>query len=137
MNYKMSDLKGIDTNQVAQLTKGGVENTDEMMRVWNDATKRQELTTATGLDEEQLKRLASLARVARLRGVGPKYAELLVTAGVRGRKSLATFTPESLVKHLQDVTAAKSLSGPVPTLTETTAWFDQLMPAPAPDTTTS
>ena len=136
MNYKMGDLKGIDTNQVAQLTKGGIENTDEMMRVWNDATKRQELTTASGLDEEQLKRLASLARVARLRGVGPKYAELLVTAGVRGRKSLATFTPESLVKHLQDVTAAKSLSGPVPTLTEAVAWFDQLT-APAPDTTTS
>lgn len=137
MNYKMGDLKGIDTNQVAQLTKGGVENTDEMMRVWNDATKRQELTTATGLDEEQLKRLASLARVARLRGVGPKYAELLVTAGVRGRKSLATFTPESLVKHLQDVTAAKSLSGPLPTPTEVGAWFDQLVSAPAPDTTTS
>ncbi|HET9250715.1 MAG TPA: DUF4332 domain-containing protein [Candidatus Eisenbacteria bacterium] len=137
MNYKMGDLKGIDTNQVAQLTKGGVENTDEMMRVWNDAAKRQELTTATGLDEEQLKRLASLARVARLRGVGPKYAELLVTAGVRGRKSLATFTPESLVKHLQDVTAAKSLSGPVPTSTEVSAWFEQLAPAPTPDTTTS
>ena len=137
MNYKMSDLKGIDTNQVAQLTKGGVENTDEMMRVWNDATKRQELTNATGLDEEQLKRLASLARVARLRGVGPKYAELLVTAGVRGRKSLATFTPESLVKHLQDVTAAKSLSAPLPTPTEVGAWFEQLAAAPAPDTTTS
>lgn len=130
MNYKMSDLKGINADQVAQLAKGGVENTDEMMRDWNDMAKRQGLATTTGLDLEQLGRLASLARVARLRGVGPRYAELLVTAGVRGRKSLATFTPESLVKHLGDVTAAKSLAGRVPTLVEVGAWFEEMKPAP-------
>lgn len=137
MNYKMSDLKGIEPTLVEQLAKGGIENTDEMMRDWNDMTKRQGLVTTTGLDQEQLGRLASMARVARLRGVGPKYAELLVTAGVRGRKSLATFTPESLVKHLGDVTAAKNLSYPVPTLVEVGAWFQELKPAPVPDATTS
>lgn len=139
MNYKMSDLKGIDENLVTQLRKGGIENTDEMMRAWNEPAKREVLTTASGLDEEQLTRLASLARVARLRGVGPKYAGLLVTAGVRGRKSLATFTPEALVKHLGDVAAAKSLVGPVPSLVEVGAWFTDLKTAsePVPDTTTS
>ena len=141
MNYKMSDLKGIDESQVAQLRQGGVENTDEMMRVWNEQPKRLALTNSTGLTEEQLMRLASMARVARLKGVGPKYADLLVTAGVRGRKSLATFTPETLVKHLGDVTAAKSLAGPTPSLVEVGAWFANLKPdtepAPVPDTTTS
>ena len=131
MNYKMSDLKGIDEKYVTQLRQGGVENTDEMMRVWNDPAKRQALTAGTGLTEEQLTRLTSMARVARLKGVGPKYADLLVTAGVRGRKSLATFTPESLVKHLGDVSAAKSLMGPVPSLVEVGAWFAQLNPEPS------
>jgi len=56
-----------------------------------------------------------------------------VTAGVRGRKSLATFTPESLVKHLGDVSAAKSLMGPVPSLVEVGAWFAQLTPDATPD----
>jgi len=133
MNYKMSDLKGIDEKYVTQLRQGGVENTDEMMRVWNDPAKRQALTAGTGLTEEQLTRLTSMARVARLKGVGPKYADLLVTAGVRGRKSLATFTPESLVKHLGDVSAAKSLMGPVPSLVEVGAWFAQLTPDATPD----
>ena len=139
MNYKMSDLKGIDEAQVAQLRQGGIENTDEMMRAWNEPPKRLALTSGTGLTEDQLMRLASMARVARLKGVGPKYAGLLVSSGVRGRKSLATFTPETLVQHLQDVSAAKSLAGPVPSLVEVGAWFAQLKPeaAPAPDTATT
>jgi hypothetical protein len=130
MNYKMSDLKGIDEAQVAKLRQGGVENTDEMMRVWNEPEKRLALTNGTGLTDDQLMRLASMARVARLKGVGPKYAGLLVTSGVRGRKSLATFTPETLVRHLQDVSAAKSLTGPLPSLVEIGAWFAQLKPEP-------
>jgi hypothetical protein len=140
MNYKMSDLKGIDEGHVAQLRQGGVENTDEMMRAWNEPAKRTALTSV-GLTEDQLTRLASMARVARLKGIGPKYADLLLTAGVRGRKSLATFTPETLVKHLQDVSAAKGLGGPMPSLVEIGAWFAELKPAseaaPVPDTTTS
>jgi hypothetical protein len=141
MNYKMSDLKGIDESQVALLNRGGVENTDEMMRVWNEPSKRLALTSGTGLTEEQLMRLASMARVARLKGVGPKWASLLVSAGVRGRKSLATFTAESLVQHLADVTAAKGLAWPMPSLVEVGAWFAQLKPEPetppVPDIATS
>ena len=136
MTYKMIDLKGIDENQVAQLRQGGVENTDEMMHLWNDPVRRLSLTTSTGLTDEQIIRLASMARVARLKGVGPKYANLLVTAGVRGRKSLATYTPETLVQRLGDVSAAKSLAGPLPTLVEVGAWFAELKPAVVPGTPT-
>ena len=132
MNYKMSDLKGIDEGQVALLRQGGVENTDEMMKLWNDPGKRLAITTNTGLTEEQLTRLASMARVARLKGVGPKYANLMVTAGVRGLKSLATYTPETLVRRLGDVSASRRLPGPVPTLVEVGAWFAELKPVVIP-----
>ena len=131
LNYKMSDLKGIDANQVAQLLRGNVENTDEMMNLWNDPARRLSITASTGLTDEQLTRLASMARVARVKGVGPKYADLLVTAGVRGHKSLATYTPETLVRRLGDVRVGRSLPGPLPTLAEVGAWFAELKPAVA------
>jgi hypothetical protein len=130
MTYKMSDLKGIDEGQVAQLRQGGIETTEDMMQAWLDQAKRASLVTASSLSEEQLTRLASMARIARMKGIGPKYASLLVTAGVRGRKSLATFTPEALVKHLEDVSAAKNLQGPRPTLVEVGAWFERPEAAP-------
>lgn len=132
MTYKMIDLKGIDESQAAQLREAGIENTDEMMEHWTNQTKRTSLGARTGFSEDQLGRLAAMARVARMEGVGPKYAHLLVSAGVKGRKSLSTFTPEGLVQHLTDVSAAKSLKGPVPTIVEVRPWF--AAPAPKAET---
>ncbi|HET7497390.1 MAG TPA: DUF4332 domain-containing protein [Candidatus Eisenbacteria bacterium] len=132
MNHKMTDLKGIDQDQVAKLKAAGVETTSEMMKVWHDPDQRAKLATTSGLSEEQFKRMVSLARMARMPGVGPKYAELLVTSGVIGRKSLSKHTPEGLVKHLAEVSASRKLTGPVPTLTEVGAWFAELKPLVGP-----
>jgi hypothetical protein len=132
MNHKMTDLKGIDQDLVAKLKAAGVETTSEMMKVWHDPDQRAKLATTSGLSEEQFKRMVSLARMARMPGVGPKYAELLVTSGVIGRKSLSKHTPEGLVKHLAEVSASRKLTGPVPTLTEVGAWFAELKPLVGP-----
>lgn len=132
MNYKLTDLKDIDQNLVAKLKAAGVETTSEMMKTWHDPDRRTQVAATSGLSEEQFKRMVSLSRMARMEGVGPRYAELLVTAGVIGRKSLSTHTPEALVKHLAQVSAAQQRSGPVPTLGEVGAWFEQLKPLATP-----
>jgi hypothetical protein len=102
------------------------------MKVWHDPDQRAKLATTSGLNDEQFKRMVSLARMARMPGVGPKYAELLVTSGVIGRKSLSKHTPEGLVKHLAEVSASRKLTGPVPSLTEVGAWFADLKPLVGP-----
>ena len=135
MTYKMSDLKGIDERHVEQLRQAGIVNTDEMMEAWNNQTKRMSLVTSVGLSDSEFGKLVSLARVARMKGIGPQYAFLLVSAGVKGRKSLSTFTPEGLVKHLGEVRTAKNLTGPMPTLAQVAAWFAEVAPqaeVPAP-----
>lgn len=128
MNYKMADLKGIDQSLVEKLKAAGMETTSEVMKTWHDPDRRAKVETSSGLTEEQFKRMVSLARMARMEGVGPRYAELLVTAGVIGRKSLSKHTPQALAKHLAEVSAAQQRSGPVPTLSEVGAWFEQLKP---------
>jgi len=132
MNYKMSDLKGIDQNMTDDLRKAGVETTSEMMQVWHDPDKRTHVASNSGLNDEQLGRMVSMARMARMKGVGPKYAHLLVTAGVIGRKSLGKHTPEGLVKHLVEVNSSKMLGVPLPTLAEVNVWFTDLKPLNAP-----
>jgi hypothetical protein len=132
MNYKMVDLKGIDLTLVAKLNAAGVETTSDMMKVWHDPDRRTQVEGSCGLNEDQFKRMVSMARIARMQGVGPKYADLLVTAGVIGRKSLSKHTPESLVKHLAEVSAAQRMTGPVPSLTEVGAWFEDMKPLNAP-----
>jgi hypothetical protein len=128
MNFKMADVKGVSPDHASKLLAAGVENTDEMMRVWNDPGLRASVCSKCGIDEAQLTRLVSIARMARMKGVGPKYAELLVTAGITGRRSLSTYTSSTLQKRLAEVSAATNRPGPIPSLTEIDSWFAELKP---------
>jgi hypothetical protein len=123
MTYKMSEFTGIGQNHVTKLREAGIENTDDMLRLWADQPNRESLATKTGIDIKQLAGFASMARLARVKNVGPKYVEVMLAAGIDGPKSLFEFTPESLVKRLGEVMAEKKLTSPMPTLAEIGTWF--------------
>jgi hypothetical protein len=128
MNYKLSDLKGIDLGHVERLRVSRIETTSDLMEVWNDPPRMTTVAANAGISDEQLRSLVSMARVARMKGVGPKYVGLLVAAGVIGRRSLSKHTPETLLKRLGEVSVATGLRGPVPTLAEVQLWFAELKP---------
>ena len=132
MVYKMSDLKGIDQDLVAKLHAAGVQTTSDVMAVWQDRDRRTQVPAQAGLSSEQFDRMVSLARMARMEGVGPKYADLLVGAGIIGSKSLATRTPEALLQHLREMSAARNRTGPIPTLVEIGHWYATLKPVSTP-----
>jgi hypothetical protein len=128
MMYKMSEFTGIGQNHVTKLREAGIENTDDMLRLWADQPNRESLATKTGIDMKQLAGIASMARLARVKNVGPEYVEVLLAAGIDGPRTLFEFTPESLVKRLGEVTAEKKLTSPVPTLAEIGPWFVDVKP---------
>jgi hypothetical protein len=128
MTYKFSEFTGIDQNHVTKLREAGIENSDDMMRLWADQPNRESLVTKTGIDMKQFSGYASMARLARVKNVGPKYVEVLLAAGIDGPKSLFEFTPESLVKRLGEVVAEKKLTSPVPTSEEIGIWFADAKP---------
>jgi uncharacterized protein DUF4332 len=123
MTYKFSEFVGIDQDQVAKLHKVSIENTDDMMRIWGDELNRPSLVEKTGITMNQFAKLVSMARLARVKNVGPKYVEVLLAAGIDGPKSLFEYTPESLVKRLDEVKAEKQLKAQVPALPEIENWF--------------
>ena len=130
MNYKLSDLKGADPDHVAWLLQSGIENTNELMNLWNDPPRMSGVAASMGVPLSRLTRLVSMARMARMKGVGPRYVGLLVSAGVIGRRSLSKHTPESLADHLTAVNTTMRLQERVPTLLEIGAWFAELKPLP-------
>jgi uncharacterized protein DUF4332 len=129
MTYRMNEFTGIDQDHIAKLRKGGIENTDDMLRAWADQPNRDSLATKTGIDGKELARFAAMARLARVNHVGPKYVEVLLAAGIDGPKSLFEFKPDSLLKKLGEVTAEKKLTGPQPTSAEIGMWFEDAKPA--------
>ena len=128
MTYKFGEFPGIDLNHVTKLREVGIESTDDMMRLWADEPKRASLVEKTGISLEQFAKLASMARLARVKNVGPKYVEVLLAAGIDGPKSLFEYTPESLVKRLDEVKAERKLTAHVPALLEIEGWFQDVKP---------
>ena len=128
MSYKMSEFTNIDPKIVAKLRDADIDNTDDMMRVWADQPKRAALVEKTGISMEQFTTFASMARLARIKNVGPKYVDVLLAAGIDGPKSLFEFKPETLAKRLGEVKVEKNLTTPVPPLAEISNWFTDMKP---------
>jgi hypothetical protein len=122
MTYKMNEFTSISQDHVTKLREAGIENTDDMLRLWAEPN-RDSLVTKTGIDMKRFTEFASMSRLARVKNVGPKYVEVLLAAGIDGPKSLFEFTPESLMKRLGEVMAEKKLTSPMPTLSEIGTWF--------------
>jgi len=122
MAYKMSEFQGLNPAQIETLREAGIENSDDMMRVWAQPN-RTALSQKTGIALDHFTDLASMSRLARVKNVGPKFVGVLLAAGIDGPKSLFEHTPESLVKRLGEVAREKNLTSPVPTLEEVGPWY--------------
>ena len=131
MTYKMNEFTGIDHSDVAKLQEANIETSDDVMRVWADKTTRDSMVEKTGIGMERFGQIASMARLARVKNVGPKYVEVLLAAGIDGPNSLFELTPEALVKRLQEVKIEKGLTSPVPAMAEIETWFAEKRPVGA------
>jgi len=123
MSLKMSEFHGIELNHLAALRAAGIENTDDLMKLWSDKEKRAGLVASTGIAEENFMKFAAMARLGRVKGMDLKHLAVLVAAGIDGPKRLFRYTPETLLKHLDEFAAVNKLPGPVPTLEDVRAWF--------------
>jgi uncharacterized protein DUF4332 len=123
MSLKMSDFHGIESNHLDALRAAGIENTDDLMKLWSDKEKRAGLVVSTGIAEEHFMKFAAMARLGRVKGIDLKHLDVLVAAGIDGPKRLFKHTPETLLKHLGEVAAVNKTAGPLPTLEDIGPWF--------------
>lgn len=128
MNYRVSELQGIEPAEIETLRKAGIEDTDGMLRVWADAPKRKALVEKTDLSLGRLTELEAMSRLARVKNVGPKYVGVLLAAGIDGPQRLFDHTPEALVKRLLEVAVEKNLTSRVPTLEQIRPWYPEPNP---------
>jgi hypothetical protein len=128
MNYMMSELQGIERDQIEKLHRAGIEDTDGMLRLWADVPKRKALVEKTGMTLGRLAELEAMARLARVKNVGPKYVGVLLAAGIDGPQRLFDHTPEALVKRLLEVAVEKNLTSRVPTLEQVRPWYPEPNP---------
>lgn len=122
---KLHEIEGIGKVYASKLRKKGIPTTEALLLQGDTAKKRKELAASTGTSETLILKWVNRADLARVKGIGPQYADLLEAAGVDTIPELAQRKPENLHLKLTEVNAAKKLVRKLPTAKQVGDWVDQ------------
>ena len=77
---KLSVIEGIGEAYEAKLIASGVNSMEALLKVCATKKSRTELAEKTGISEKLILKWANHADLARVKGIGGEYAELLEAA---------------------------------------------------------
>ncbi len=122
---KLSVIEGIGEAYEAKLIASGVNSMEALLKVCATKKSRTELAEKTGISEKLILKWANHADLARVKGIGGEYAELLEAAGVDTVPKLAKRKAENLHKKLFETNEAKSLVRKLPSEKQVEDWIKQ------------
>lgn len=123
-------IKGMTPEIEAKLQANQITHPEQLLDAGSTPAGRKELATKVGVDEKLLMEFLNRADLARVKGIGDAFANLLEEAGVDTVKELAHRVPANLHKKLTEVNEAKKLAHRVPKLEEIEAWVTEAKELP-------
>jgi predicted flap endonuclease-1-like 5' DNA nuclease len=130
MSLHVSKLRGISNHVRNRLKRYGVTYTHQLLDAAGRPESRRELAARSGIEEAMLLRLTCRADLARIKGVGAIFADMLELIGVDRVSSLAEHDPIRLYEILHDLNAAERFARRAPTQDEVADWVAQARALP-------
>jgi predicted flap endonuclease-1-like 5' DNA nuclease len=130
MSLHVSKLRGISLEVRRKLKRQGISYTHQLLREAGNAEQRRRLAERSRIDELALLRLVRRADLARVKGVGAIFADMLEMVGVEHVTALAQQDPLDLRARLYQLNAAERLARRAPTLGEVQQWIAQARALP-------
>ncbi len=118
-------IEGIGETYAAKLKEAGVGSVEALLKKGSTRKGRETLAEAAGVPEKLVLKWTNHADLARIRGVGGEYAELLEAAGVDTVPELAGRKPENLFAKMVAVNGEKKLVRKLPTEKQVAGWVEQ------------
>jgi len=97
---KLSDFPEVDPATIEKLAAAGIKHTKHLFERAKTKQERSELSQLTGVSEDDLLELVKLSDLARIVGVGPRFARLFYETGLDTLEKLITASPEDLYERL-------------------------------------
>jgi predicted flap endonuclease-1-like 5' DNA nuclease len=129
----MASLKGVEgigEVYVLKLKDIGVANLEGLLETCKTKAGRIKLAESSGISEKLILKWANHADLARVKGIGGQYSELLEAAGVDTVPELAKRKPDNLLAKMTEVNEAKKLVRKLPVLKQVTSWVAQAQALP-------
>lgn len=124
------DIEGVGEVYAGKLKAAGVATTEALLEKGKTPAGRKELAEASGVSDKLILEWLNRVDLARIKGIGSEYADLLESAGVDTVPELAQRVPENLLKKMEEVNAAKKLVRKLPVLSQVTDWVEQAKKLP-------
>lgn len=127
---KLTMIEGIGESYEAKLKEAGVSSMEKLLETCSTKKQRKELAEKTGIAEKVILKWANHADLARVKGIGGEYAELLEAAGVDTVPELAKRKPDNLVAKMVEVNEAKKVVRHLPSQMQVEEWVKQAAALP-------
>lgn len=125
MAYNIIDIEGIGPAFAEKLKAANISTTVDLLSKAGTKAGRKTLAETTGIDEGKILTWVNHSDLHRIDGVAGQFSELLEAAGVDTVKEFATRNATNLEVKMQEVNAAKNLSGRVPSAEQLQKMIDQ------------
>ena len=122
MATKIVEVEGIGPAYATKLQTAGVSTLDELLAQGGTAKGRTTLAAQTGISEKMILGWVNRADLARVKGIGGEYADLLELAGIDSVPELAQRSAANLHEKLGQINAEKKAVRQVPSLKQVEEW---------------
>lgn len=130
MSLHVSKLRGISFDVRAKLKRNGVTYTHQLLAAAGQPTQRHKFSEESGIEEPTLSRLTCRADLARVKGIGAIFADMLELLSVDRVVTLAGQEPETLHHALATLNSAERFARRAPTPEEVEDWVVQARQLP-------
>lgn len=127
---KLTEIEGIGPAYAEKLQKAGITTQEKLLEACCRPSGRKRIAKNSGISEKQILAFVNRADLARVRGIGEEYADLLEHCGVDTVKALARRNAVNLVNRMADLNAQKKLVRSVPSETAVNNWIKQAKELP-------
>lgn len=125
ISLHVSKLRGITLENRNRLKHRGITYTDQLLAAAGKTAGRRQLAVDSGMEEAEVLRLARRADLARVKGVGAIFADMLELIGVQDVGGLAAREPVALHAQLFDLNRMERFARRAPTSEEVDDWVAQ------------
>jgi predicted flap endonuclease-1-like 5' DNA nuclease len=124
------DIEGIGKVQAAKLEAIGITTQEQLLAAAATPAGRDDLAAKANLTRNQVLDWANRADLARIRGIGEEYADLLEAAGVDTVPELAQRNAANLHARLLEVNEEKILVRMLPSAEDVATWVEEAKALP-------
>tara|TARA_R110001592_G_scaffold363396_2_gene687768 strand:+ start:202126 stop:202530 length:405 start_codon:yes stop_codon:yes gene_type:complete len=122
---KLSDIEGIGASYAEKLKECGIGTQEQLLAKGGTTAGRKALVNESGISAKLVMKWINRADLARIKGVGGEYADLLECAGVDTVPELAQRNAANLHKKMSEVNEEKKLVRSLPSESQVAAWVTQ------------